>query len=352
MRLPTLAICTLAALMAGTVNAKASPIESNSTSHRAIALEETQTAQQSNQLSAQLKETSEAEVIHKTNFVSQASSTDATGLQELQANREPAIDPASCFAQASSPGSQVAQAPVNCPRPEPIPPLRIPQVSGEFESSPGLSIYIPVGFGADRNTLFVSGTYQTSTREHNDDDNNGAFGVGLGLGNADKAFGLELSYVFDDFNQDFPDGGLNAKLHRRFGDVGIAVGYNGFINLGRNDYEHSRYGVITGIIRTRPSVRQPLSRIALTVGVGDGQFRSNGAIDAKENNANIFGNVAIRVVQPVSAIVEWTGVDLAAGLSIAPVRNVPWVITPAVRDILGAGDEPRFVLGTGISIKF
>jgi hypothetical protein len=230
--------------------------------------------------------------------------------------------------------------------------LRIPEVSGEFESSPGLSIYIPVGFGADRNTLFVSGTYQTSTREHNDDDNNGAFGVGLGLGDAVKGFGLELSYVFDDFNQDFPDGGLNAKLHRRFGDVGIAVGYNGFINLGRNDYEHSRYGVITGILRTRPSVRQPLSRIALTFGVGDGQFRSNGAIDAKENNANLFGNVAIRVVEPVSAIVEWTGVDLAAGFSIAPVRNVPWVITPAVRDILGAGDEPRFVLGTGISIKF
>lgn len=359
MRLPTIAICTLAALMAGTLNAKANPIESNSTSPPSIASdyallegEETQTAQPSNQLSAQLKETSEAEVINKTNFVSQASSTDATGLQELQANREPAINPANCFAQASSPGSQVAQAPANCPRPEPIPPLQIPEVSGEFESSPGLSIYIPVGFGADRNTLFVSGTYQTATREDNDDDNNGAFGVGLGLGDADKALGLELSYVFDDFNDDFPDGGLNAKLHRRFGDVGIAVGYNGFINLGRNDYEHSRYGVITGIIRTQQSVRQPLSRIALTVGVGDGQFRSNGAIDAKENNANVFGNVAIRVVEPVSAIVEWTGVDLAAGLSIAPVRNFPWVITPAVRDIVGAGDEPRFVLGTGFSFKF
>ncbi|HBE33470.1 MAG TPA: hypothetical protein DD990_19690, partial [Cyanobacteria bacterium UBA11368] len=83
MRLPTLAICTVAALMAGTLNAKASPIESNSTSPLLMAGEETQTAQQSNQLSAQLKETTEALVIHKTNFISQASSTDATGLQEL-----------------------------------------------------------------------------------------------------------------------------------------------------------------------------------------------------------------------------------------------------------------------------
>lgn len=337
MRLPTIAICTLAALVAGQINAFASTT-SNSTPPLTGGEE----------LFAQLSTGDANQLGEAQSLEAETLKADANQL-EVQTTT---TNPGACIAQASSSGSQIAQAATNCPRPEPIPPLQVPEVSDEFESSPGLSIYIPVGFGADRNTLFVSGTYQASTRENNDDDNNGAFGVGLGLGDADKALGLELSYVFDDFNDDFPDGGLNAKLHRRFGDVGIAVGYNGFANIGRNDYEHSRYGVITGILRTQQSVRQPFSRISFTAGVGDGQFRSNGAIDAKENNANLFGNVAIRIAQPVSAIVEWTGVDLAAGLSIAPVRNVPWVITPAVRDIVGAGDEPRFVLGTGISIKF
>lgn len=361
MRLPILAICTLAALIGGTLSAKANPNEGtpslpqqpiasewdNSTS--GMKLETTEVASDRIPLSA--AEISPAEASSKTDFIAQSSSTDASQLEVTQLTETRVTNP--CIAQASSPPSQVAQGLANCPRPEPIPPLRVPEVSAEFESSPGLSIYIPVGFGADRNTLFVSGTYQATTRDpRGRDHNNGAFGVGIGLGNADRALGLELSYVFEEFDNNFGDGGFNAKLHRRFGDVGVAVGWNGFANLGRNDFEHSRYGVITGILRTQESIRQPFSRISITAGVGDGQFRSNGAIDARENNVNVFGNVALRVFEPVSAIVEWTGTDLAAGLSIAPIRNFPWVITPAVRDIIGAGDEPRFVLGTGISIRF
>jgi hypothetical protein len=356
MRLPTLVLFTLAAVVAGTLEANAQPSETPTTPMAQLVSSDSTvpvaaaepindsisdlSISSDNQPSvSQLLATEQSAPAspNQTDLVSQASTT------EVEANRD---TKANCVAQAQG-------ARTDCPRPQAIPPLEIPEVStDEFESSPALSIYIPVGFGADRNTLFVSGTYQASTREDNDDDNKGAFGVGLGLGNADKAVGLELSYVFDDFNEDFPDGGFNAKLHRRFGDVGMAVGYNGFANTGRNDYEHSRYGVITGVLRTRPSVHQLFSRISLTVGVGDGQFRSNGAVDAGENNANVFGNVAIRVAQPLSAIVEWTGVDLAAGLSIAPIKNFPWVITPAVRDIMGAGDHPRFVLGTGISIQF
>ena len=307
-----------------------------------------------------LTQTAGAEALRANDFVSQSSITDAN--QQLR-NSAPQNQANTCASSTTpnsgstnlSPQDRVAQAARNCPRPTKIEPLTVPKIEdAEFESSPGLSIYIPVGYGADRNTFWVSGTYQNTTRA-DDDDNNGALGVGVGLGDADRLVGLELSYAFANFNDEdnIGEGGFNAKVHRRFGDsLSVAAGYNGLVNIGGNDFEHSRYGVITKIFRLRESIRDPLSRLSVTVGVGDGQFRSNGAVDAGDNDPNIFGNVAIRAIRPVSFITEWTGQDLALGLSIAPFKNIPWVITPAVRDLAGRGDDPRFVLGSGFSFQF
>jgi hypothetical protein len=266
---------------------------------------------------------------------------------------------ATCIAQAiSTPDSssssatyQLAQgAPRRCPRPESITPVVLPKPVAEFESSPALSIYIPVGYGADNNTVFLNGTYQNKVRI--DPGSVGAGGIGIGLGDAQKAVGVELSYATE-VDEAFGQGGFNAKVHRQLGqDLAGAIGWNGFLNIGRNDFEQSKYGVLTKVFRTQESLNDPFSRVALTVGVGDGQFRSNGAVAVGDNNVNVFGNVAIRVVRPVSFIAEWTGQDLALGLSIAPFRNFPFVITPAVRDVVGAGDKPRFVLGAGTAIRF
>ncbi|MBD1921985.1 hypothetical protein H6F77_12915 [Microcoleus sp. FACHB-831] len=280
---------------------------------------------------------------------SQASQTvaDATPVAATPCTSQKVTNPQSAsfqLAQAETTGTN------NCPRPQRITPLTLPQVVDEFGASPALSIAIPVGFGADNNTIFAGGEYQASVRE--DDGSVGSAGIGIGLGDAAKAVGLELSYALDTDDR-FEDGGFNAKLHRRFaGDLGVALGWNGFANTGRNDFEHSKYGVITKVFRTRPSINEALSRVAVTVGVGDGQFRSNGAVRRGENNINAFGNVALRIVRPVSFIAEWTGQDLGLGLSIAPFKNFPFVITPAVRDVAGAGDGARFVLGVGTALRF
>lgn len=252
-----------------------------------------------------------------------------------------------------STSDQLAQAgtPRRCRRPQPVAPLVIPEPFEEFGASPALSIYIPVGYGADRNTLFLNGSYQATVRD--DDGSVGTGGVGIGVGNADKAVGVELSYALETTDDNFGDGGFNAKLHRRFAqDLSAALGWNGFLNITRNDFEQSKYGVITKIFRTQESLDQAFSRIAVTVGVGDGQFRSNGAVDDGVNNINVFGNIALRVARPISFIAEWTGQDLGLGLSIAPFRNIPFVITPAVRDVAGAGDEARFVIGAGTALRF
>ena len=229
------------------------------------------------------------------------------------------------------------------------------KVENEFRASPSLSIAIPTGFGADKNTAFISGTYQEQTRYSNNTDD-GAVGIGIGLGDAQKAVGVELSYTVASFgnNRDFGSGGFNVKLHRQFAQgLAVAAGWNGILNLGDgNDFEHSIYGTVSKIFRTQADITRPFSRIAVTAGVGSGQFRTEDAVDDDDYNVNVFGNVAVRLAEPVSFIAEWSGQDLGVGLSIAPFKNIPFVITPALRDITGAGDEARFVLGTGFAIKF
>lgn len=224
----------------------------------------------------------------------------------------------------------------------------------EFQASPGLSIAIPTGFGADNNTGFVSATYQNRTRFANVSD--GAVGVGVGLGDAQKSVGVELSYTAASFggSRDFGGGGFNAKVHRQIADdLAVAAGWNGFVNVGgRNDFENSLYGTVTKIFRTRNDINSPFSRVAVTAGIGNGQFRSENAVAKGSGGVGVFGNVAVRVAQPVSLIAEWSGQDLGVGVSLVPFKNIPFVITPAVRDITGAGDGPRFVLGTGFAFKF
>ena len=62
-----------------------------------------------------------------------------------------------------------------------------------FFYSPGFSIYVPTGFGGDRNTGFVSASYQERGRFSDIDDFGLGFGVGLGASR--KSVGVELSYT-------------------------------------------------------------------------------------------------------------------------------------------------------------
>ncbi len=222
-----------------------------------------------------------------------------------------------------------------------------------YRSSPAITISNPSGFGADNFTGFVGVGYQERTRFSNQDD--GGLVVGVGLGDARENIGVQLSYTVASFggSRDFGTGGFNAKLHKRVADDwSVALGWEGFATTGFVDFEDSIYGSVSHLIRTRESITQPFSRIALTAGVGSGRFRTEDDVFDDRDSVGVFGSVAVRVAEPVSAIVEWTGQDLAAGLSITPFRDIPIVLLPAVRDIAGAGDGGRFVMGAGFSFQF
>jgi hypothetical protein len=241
-------------------------------------------------------------------------------------------------------------------------PVNAPGSQG-FGLSPAMSINNPVGFGADGGVGFLSGSYQSSTRGTSKSD--GELGIGLGLFDATEAVGLEVSYTINSFgnSQGFGSGGFNAKLHKRFGDSALAVGWNRFANITfgntgvSSDYpSNSYYAVASQVIRTTEDVDSFLSRISLSAGVGGGQFLpySTTSTNLNAGGVNAFGSAAFRIAKPVSAIVEWTGQDLAAGLSLTPFGDgFPLVITPAFRDISGiSGQSARFVLGVGTAFKF
>lgn len=232
-------------------------------------------------------------------------------------------------------------------------------------TSPGFSIFNPVGFGADNNTLFFSLSYQKRTRFTRTSD--GEAGFGIGLGDGFRSVGAELTYGINSFGSSsgFGSGAFSIKLHKRLSeDTSVAVGWNQFLQIrfaggsssAASDYpRNSYYAVGTKIFRTRENVEDVFSRVAVTGGIGSGVFlRFDRTLNPGDSNGglNAFGSIGVRVTRPVSAILEWTGQDLAAGLSIAPFENFPLVVTPAFRDLAGAGDGARFVLGTSVFVNF
>ena len=236
------------------------------------------------------------------------------------------------------------------------------------KSSPAFAIFNPVGFGADKNLVFFSLDYQSCTRGPTCVSDGGA-GIGIGLGDATNSIGAEVSYALNSFGSSaaFGSGAFSGKLHKRVAeDTAVAVGWNQFAKVnfgaGRNgtsspsDYPNNSYYLVgTKILRTVEDINQPFSRVAFTAGVGSGVFVpydvNNQSLD--RGGIGLFGSVGVRVARPISAVVEWTGQDLAAGVSIAPFDNFPLVITPAVRDITGIpGQSARFVISASAAFNF
>lgn len=216
---------------------------------------------------------------------------------------------------------------------------------------PSLTIANPYGFGADSG--FYSGlSYQFSNRNDGSDSSDATAGFGMGFGDAQKYVGAELSYTMASFgqtNRDFGSGGLNLKLHRKIANGwGVSAGWNSFLTIGDGtDFDDSLYVSTTKIFALKEKVSAPFSRLAVTAGVGNGQFRSEDDIADGNETFNVFGSLAFRVARPVSFVTEWTGQDLAMGLSVSPIRTVPLTINLGARDIAGAGDGARFIFGIG-----
>jgi hypothetical protein len=219
--------------------------------------------------------------------------------------------------------------------------------------APSITVITPSAYGKSWGNLSVGLGLQTRTRFTNEAD--GVLGIGIGLGDEQKWVGLDIGITITDLlGTTAQDGTVSFKLHRQLPhDFSIAVGVQNAIAWGNTDGGRSPYGVVTKRFNLQDSLNEPFSQLYVSAGVGSGQFRGEFEIQNDLDSIDVFGSVAVRVVEPVSAIAEWTGQDVTIGLSVVPFRNIPLVITPAVTDITGsAGDGSRFILGIGYLITF
>ncbi|WP_242032138.1 S-layer homology domain-containing protein [Microcoleus sp. FACHB-672] len=220
-------------------------------------------------------------------------------------------------------------------------------------ASPGTTSVTPSAYGKSWRSVGVGAGFQARTRFT--DESDGGIAVGFGLGNAQKAVGLDVGAAIFNLSDSFGDrGGVSFKLHRALpDDFAVAIGWQNAIVWGFTDAGSSVYGVASKMFRLQDSTEKPFSRLYLSAGVGNGQFRSEFDINDNKDTIGVFGSVAVRVAQPVNAIAEWTGQDLTLGVSFVPFQNVPLVITPAVTDVTNnAGDGARFILGIGYGFYF
>jgi hypothetical protein len=226
-------------------------------------------------------------------------------------------------------------------------------LEGPTRYGPGISILVPTAYGKSLGQLSVGFGFQHRTRLS--DNSDGALGLSVGLGDPDKVVGVDVGLTFTDLSKPGERGVVSFKVHRRLPHQwAIAVGVNDAVDWGKSDVDGpSPYGVISKTFILKQDAREPFSRVYVTAGVGTGRYRTEGDIIVDRQDPNPFGGVALRLLDPITIITEWSGQDLSVGFSVRPIPRIPLIITPAATDITGsAGTGVRFILGVGYTFDF
>jgi len=242
----------------------------------------------------------------------------------------------------------------------PVPPTqRILSFAGRVP--PGNTTQSPTGFGASWGDIFIGASlvnrHRNALIERGRDNIDGAFGIGVGIGNARDLVGLELGLVsYSTAKGPFKRGGVNAKLHKSFGrDWGIAVGSQNAVHWGADfDQVRSFYGAISHVWREPQFL--PLRSLTGTIGAGNGFFDFDLLEPSSDTEVRPFASVAIQPVERASFILDWAGQDLNFGASAVPFPGVPLVFSAALLDIFNRADRTEGVrvmasVGYGLRIR-
>ena len=207
--------------------------------------------------------------------------------------------------------------------------------------TPGITVATPVGFGGFYGNVAIGGAYQAGYSGGNNDDANIATTVSLGNPKEFVSFDLTwniygLSDTYGTPNN-FGASYLSVQISRLLAnDWSVGLGAEGIIRFEARDASNanSYYLVTSKVFVLNEDTTKPLSVLYTSIGLGTGRFLPVENFDQYGGTGvNIFGSAAIQVIEGVNAIVEWSGQDLNAGLSIAPFRNFPLIITPAVVEL-------------------
>ncbi|QIZ69712.1 hypothetical protein [Oxynema aestuarii] len=220
-----------------------------------------------------------------------------------------------------------------------------------YLGAPGTSSNTPTAYGGSLGSVGVGFSYQERTRYT--DKNDGTAGLVFSLGNPQTAVGFDVGVTLLDLSDWGDRGSFNFKLHKALPqDFAVAVGIENALIWGFSDADTSTYAVGSKRFRLKESSQDPFSRLSVSLGFGNGRFRTEDQVQDDEGSIGVFGSVALQILPAASTFVEWTGQDLNLGASIAPFRDFPVVITPTLSDVTGtAGDGTRFTIGVGYGLS-
>ncbi len=268
--------------------------------------------------------------------------------------KPPREDPA-LFSQAPDPPSfqPIHRPPIQRQPFQPqVLPLLSPTAAAPPPLSPSITIIVPSAYGASQGEFGAGIGVQMPARFTNRSD--GVYGFKWGLGDSEASLGLELGLALVDLDQPWQgDGSLSVKVHRTLNpNFNLAVGVQSLAQFGDGDSAASLYTVATQRFDLHDS-DQPFSQLHLSLGVGNGQFRSEAAVLADRPTVGIFGSAALRLTANSSAIAEWTGQDLTLGAAWVPFTDLPFVVVAGVSDITGsAGDRARLIFSASYNFSF
>ncbi|MBG1262384.1 hypothetical protein [Nostoc commune] len=191
---------------------------------------------------------------------------------------------------------------------------------------PSLSFGIPSAFGANWGDFFLAVSGATRKERNGDTGFDGSTSTGFGLGDSQKLIGLEVSFNNGSIKNFGANGTFDIKAHRILyadskNQIAGAVGWNTFAQYGNEAVADSTvYGAVTNVSVLQPNNPHNKMPLALTVGVGGGNFRPG------NDSVGAFGGFGLQVHPQVGIGASWSGVGLNAGVSFVPLPTIPLTI--------------------------
>lgn len=212
------------------------------------------------------------------------------------------------------------------------------------------SFEAPVGFGASWGSVGVGAFAQSL-----DSTSDGAAGISIGLGDADKYVGLETSAIFSSLtghgsDDSFGDSGSFAlKLHTNLpGDAAFGVGVVGTGEWGSSTFKQANSSSVYAAVTKGVQLGNHVA--ILNIGVGDNVFNEPG-----KTSMGVFGSGAFYFTNWLSIIGEYTGRFANAAVSIAPLPQfLPLTITVGAINLgkrYGGDVELGGTVGLGYNFK-
>jgi len=218
----------------------------------------------------------------------------------------------------------------------------------------GKALSTPTGWGASNNVIFIGagGTVPQPYRETAD----GSISFGGGIGDNINSIALELSVALNDFSET-GEPSYGIKIHKYLGyGMAFAVGGEHLFAAETSDADESFYTVLSRASQNHPN-DEDISKFHYSLGVGSGRYGEKSPLDQENGKGKhgtyIFGSTAYEVFPDTNFIIEWSGVNINVGVSTAPIKRLPAVITIGLGDLVKqfSGDGVRVFGSIGVSYK-